>query len=110
VLRAAEVTVTEQQREILEKWVRNKASTSHRLEERAQIVLMSAEGRNCKEQGRQLNVDRQRIRRWRERWAKAEGRLISAENEGATNKDLATIITEVRSDKPRPGVPSKCDL
>ncbi len=75
--------------------------------ERAQIVLMSAEDKNNKEQARQLNVDRQRIRRWRKRWAKAEKGLTAAENEGATDKDLATIITQILSDEQRPGVPSK---
>ncbi len=105
--RAAEVNVTEQQRAILQRWVRSKTTTPHRLVERSQIVLMSAEGKNNKEQARQLGVDRQRVRRWRKRWANAEKRLRSAENKGANNKDLATIITEVLNDEQRPGVPTK---
>jgi transposase len=107
VVKAAEVNVTERQRAILERWVRNKASTPHRLVERSQIVLMSAEGQDNRQQARQLGVDRQRIRRWRKKWANAEKRLTEAENKGAKDKDLAAIISNVLSDEPRPGGPTK---
>ncbi len=105
--KTTEVNVTPRQQEILERWVRNKASTPHRLVERSRIILMSAEGQNNRQQARELGVDRQRVRRWRKKWAKAEKRLTEAENQGANNKDLATIIAEVLSDDPRPGTPSK---
>ncbi len=105
--KTAEVTITEKQRKILEKWKCNKASTPYRLVERAQIVLMSAEGQNNKKQARKLGVDFQRVRRWRRKWAYAEQRLTEAENAGASDKDLAMIITDVLSDLPRPGVPTK---
>jgi hypothetical protein len=45
-------------------------------------VLMSAQGRDNEDQGEELGVDRQRVRRWRGRWASASGALSSAENEG----------------------------
>ena len=38
------------------------------------IILMSAEGLSNTEQGRRLEVDRQRVRRWRVRWAANEER------------------------------------
>lgn len=107
VVKSADVNVTERQREILERWVRNKASTPYRQVERSQIVLMSAEGQDNREQARQLGVDRQRIRRWRKRWSNGEKRLMEAENKGANDKDLAAIISDILSDNPRSGGPTK---
>ena len=102
---AVEVTVSERQRAVLDRWVRNKADTPHRLIERAEIVLLSSEGIANDEQGRRLRVDRQRVRRWRGRWKGAEDRLAAAEAEGASDRDLAALITDVLNDRPRPGGP-----
>ena len=66
---------------------------------------MSAEGVSNEEQGRRLRVDRQRVRRWRTRWSKNEERLAAAEQEEATDKDLARLLREVLADDPRPGGP-----
>ncbi len=103
--RAVEVVVSERQRAILDKWVRNKADTPYRLIERCRIILMSAEGVSNAEQGRRLGADPQRPRRWRTRWAAARDRLDAAEGEGATDRDLAGLLTEFLSDRPRSGVP-----
>lgn len=102
---AVEVRVTDRQRSILQKWVRNKADTPYRVVERARIVLLSAEGKGNAEQGRILGVDRQRPRRWRRRWAEAEERLIAAEAEGASDRDLAALVADVLDDAKRPGGP-----
>lgn len=104
---AAVIRVSARQKKILEKWVRSAAGTPHRLVERCRIVLMSAEGVNNKQQGRRLGVDRQRVRRWRTRWAEREEFLREAEREGVEHKDLAVLIREVLDDVPRPGGPSK---
>ena len=69
---AVEVSMSERQRAILEKWVRNKADTPYRLILRCQLIGLSAAGVSNAEQGRRLNVDRQRSRRWRRRWSEAE--------------------------------------
>ena len=103
--KAVEVFVSERQRAILEKWVRNKADTPYRLIERCRMVLMSADGVSNAEQGRRLGADPQRPRRWRKRWAAARDRLDAAESEGATDRDLAELLTEFLNDRPRPGVP-----
>jgi transposase len=104
---AAAVRVTDRQRALLDKWVRNAASTPHRLLERCRIVLMSAEGVTNAEQARRLGVDRQRVRRWRTNWAGWEARLAEAEAGEASDKDLAKLLTEALSDAPRPGTPGK---
>jgi len=102
---AVEVMVSERQRAILEKWVRNKADTPYRLIERSRIILLSADGVSNAEQGRRLNVDRQRPRRWRRRWAAAEERLAVAESEGANDRDLSALVMDVLTDEKRPGGP-----
>ena len=103
--RAAEVTVSARQGAILEKWTRNKAGTPYRLVERARLILMSAEGVSNTEQGRGLNVDRQRARRWRTRWAENEERLAAAEQEGVSEKELTQLLSSLLSDDERPGTP-----
>jgi putative transposase len=107
VQQAATVSASERQRAILEHLIRNAASTPHRLTERCRIVLMSADGVNNTEQGRRLQVDRQRIRRWRAQWAKNQERLDIAEQKGVTDRDLAMLIREVLDDAPRSGGPPK---
>lgn len=104
--RAAAISVSDRQRAILERWRRNKAATSARWVERCGIVRMSADGVSHTEQGRRLGVDRQRIRRWRTRWAADEERLAEAERGGASDKDLAELLRVVLADAPRPGAPA----
>ncbi len=104
--RAVQITVSERQRSTLDAWSRNRACAPYRVVERSLIVLMSADGTPNIEQARRLGVDRQRVRRWRTRWAANESRLTEAEQAGATDKDLAKLIAEVLADFDRPGAPS----
>ena len=104
--RAVEVKVSGRQRAILEGWVRNKADTSYRVIERCRVILMSADGVTNVEQARRLNVDRQRPRRWRRRWVKAEEQLAVAESKDVSDRDLAGLLAEVLRDQERPGVPA----
>jgi transposase len=98
------VAVSAQVREILERLKRAK-KTSQELAERARIVLLSAGGLNNRQQARQLGVDRQRVRRWRGRWAEQQERVREAEREGATDGDLEGLIRRVLADEPRCGGP-----
>lgn len=102
--KAVEIVVSERQRGLLEKWVRNRADTPYRLIERCRIVLMSVDGVPNVEQGRRLGVDQQLARRWRGRWLEAQERLAAAEEQDASDKDLGQLLVEVLSDRPRAGV------
>ena len=79
--KAVEIRVSERQQALLEKWVRL------------------------------LNVDRQRPRRWRRRWAQEDGRLEAAEEKGASDRDLdldldlGHLLADVLNDRDRPGGP-----
>lgn len=100
------VVVTARQRKVLEALVRAKL-TPQQLAERCRIVLMSAAGRLNAHQADELGVDRQRVRRWRRRWAGAEQVLADAEAEGATDKDLEALILRMLADNARSGTPPK---
>ena len=99
------VEVSERQRFILERWIRNKADVSHRLVERARIILMSADGLGNVAQGRVLGVNYQRVRRWRNRWGENEERLAEVERAGASDKDLTDQLVGLLADEQRPGTP-----
>ena len=103
---AVEVTVSARQRVILDRWIRNKADTPYRLIERCQIILLSSDGASNAEQARLLSVDRQRPRRWRQRWAAAKDRLAAAENKAVSDRDLCNLLTDVLGDLERPGIAS----
>ncbi len=102
--KAVEVEVTARQRKILEALTRAKR-TSQQLAERCRIVLMSADGTPNLHQSEALRVDRQRIRRWRGRWAAAHDALAAAEQEDASDRDFEELIVTLLSDEERSGVP-----
>ena len=104
--RSVAVVVTPRQRLILEPLSRAK-SAPQQLVERCRIVLMSAAGRQNADQAEALGVDRQRVRRWRHRWALAEKALTAAEAQEAKDKDLEKFVMGVLGDNERPGAPAK---
>jgi hypothetical protein len=62
---------------------------------------MSVEGRTNIEQAANLGMDRQRVRRWRGRWAAALEGLATAE--AVSDKDLEEMILGVLRDEHRNG-------
>ena len=105
--RAVEITVSARQRAILERWWALRSRGFESLVERAQLILMSADGVSNIEQAGRLGVDRQRVRRWRMRWAENQERLAAAEQEGASDKDLAKLLHDLLADGERSGTPPK---
>ena len=104
--RSATISLSTRQREVLERLVRSKKA-SQQLVERCRMVLLSAQGRLNKAQAQRLGVDRQRVRRWRHRWAAEMQGLSAAENAGASDGDLQQRIVQVLSDEVRRGAPAK---
>ena len=104
--KAAKVTLTSKQRAVLEPMARARTAPQ-RLVERCRIVLMSAEDRDNEDLAEELGVDRQRVRRWRSRWASAREALLAAEEGGATDKDLEKLILAVLADDERSGAPAR---
>jgi putative transposase len=104
--RSVSVWLSAKQRQVLETVVRTKLAPQQ-LVERCRIVLMSAEGRENESQADELGVDRQRVRRWRQRWAGASGALAAAERKGASDKDHENLILGILTDNDRCGAPAK---
>jgi len=103
--RATEVRVSQRQRLVLEELSRARR-TPEGLAVRARIVLTSETAEPNDRQAKRFGVDRQRVRRWRDRWAAAEIRLVKAEAQGASDRDLRRLICEVLSDGRRSGGPT----
>lgn len=102
----AVVVVSDRQRAILRRLSRSRKSAAS-LVERSRLILLAAEGLNNQDIALELGVDRQRVRRWRNRWARElSGRL--AEVEGVADDGvLAVAVEEVLSDRHRSGTPPK---
>jgi putative transposase len=100
------VTITEGERQVLEPLARARTAPQ-RLVERCRIVLLSAEGWANETQAAELGIDRQCVRRWRHRWAKARSALDAAKRRDASAKDLEKLIIGILSDDDRCGAPPK---
>ena len=97
---AAEIALSKEERRRLETWASTR-STSAGLRERARIVLRAAEGMTNKEIAAQLQVDANKVGRWRARVAKEGTSSIEKErprgaNHGGKNtKKQAQFRSEV---------------
>lgn len=102
------IVLSARQRGILSTWARGR-KLDRDLSERARIILMSADGVANKVQAARLgpDVDVQRIRRWRNRWADGQQALDLADALDGPDKDLAARMKDVLSDAPRCGTPAK---
>jgi len=72
------ITLTDEERTILIRWSHGR-STEARLVERAKIILLAAEGKTNTAIAEELNTERHKIGRWRERFI--EGRLKGIEKD-----------------------------
>ena len=91
---APKIELTDEERAVLTKLLRSKL-TSVRLDQRARIVLLAAQGRQNLEIAAQLDIGRVQVARWRERYA--EKRLAGIERDlprGAppTKVDAARLV------------------
>ena len=100
------VTITTRERRVVEPLAQAKAAPQ-RLVERCRIVLLSAASWANEAQADELGIDRQCVRRWRHRWAKARPALDAAERRGASDKDLEKLIIGILTDDDRTGAPPK---
>jgi transposase len=72
---------------------------------RIRIVLQAAKGRSNSRIAQRLDLDRGTVRLWRDRWAAAQAQVETAQLEGATRRQLLTLLETVLADAPRPGAP-----
>lgn len=89
-LSAARLTVSAEQREVLEQMIRKHTTAQHQAL-RAKIILWAAQGRGVRESARTLGISRSVVQQWRSRW-------LSAAEEASVAERLA--------DAPRSGAPA----
>ncbi|MBU0491482.1 MAG: transposase [Chloroflexi bacterium] len=68
-------------------------------------MLAAATGANNTVIAHQLDATVDTVRKWRTRWSAATSRLVTAEAEGQTPPELATLVRVILGDTPRPGAP-----
>jgi transposase len=103
--KAARITITERQQEILRSYSRSTTAPS-RLRQRASIILMAFDGLLNDDIARSVGLIHRRVGRWRRRWADAWEQPISIEC-CESRAALRRAIEAVLSDEPRPGAPGK---
>jgi DNA-binding CsgD family transcriptional regulator len=64
---APAITVTDEERTVLERWARGR-STPARLVERARMILMAADGKQNKHIARTVGAQESTVGRWRKRF------------------------------------------
>lgn len=80
-----------------------RASAPQRLVVRAKIILKLAAGENNSQIARQLEIDRGKVIKWRNRWSQEWETIKVGVGE---EKPLAQAVEEILSDKARSGAPS----
>jgi putative transposase len=101
---AAPVQVSPLQLDLLQQLVR-RTTSAHRLVKRSRILLLAATGIPNTQIAKQVQVDHETVRRWRERWRAAESRLQAIEATGK-QKLLSQAIEVLLTDEQRPGAPA----
>ncbi len=103
--KAAKVTITERQRDILVT-LRDAVTAPSHLRQRAAIILLAFDGLRNQDITEELGLGGRQVGRWRRRWAKAWSGLIERECR-ETNANLRRAIQAILTDGPRPGAPGK---
>jgi transposase len=103
--KAAKITITERQQEILQTFSRAVTAPS-RLRQRAAIIVLGFDGLLNQEIARRVGLTHRQVGHWRRRWADAWYRLIDIEC-CESRAVLRRAIVAVLSDEPRPGAPAK---
>jgi transposase len=103
--KAAKITITERQQEILRTFSRS-VTVASRLRQRATIIIMAFDGLLNEDIAQGVGLTRRQVGRWRRRWADAWDRLIDIECR-EPRPVLRRAIEAVLTDEPRPGAPGK---
>src|ERR687893_3079597 len=103
--KAAKITITERQQDILQTFSRSVTAAS-RLRQRASIIVLAFDGLLNQDIARRVGLTRRQVGRWRRRWADAWDRLVDIEC-GESRVVLRRAIEAILTDEPRPGAPGK---
>jgi putative transposase len=100
------VVVSRRQRAVLERLVRAR-TTPQAVATRARLVLAAADGASNRGLARHLDLARNTVHLWRDRWVTAAEAVLAAEAEGGDGdqRALEAVVRGVLADEPRPGAP-----
>ncbi len=104
--RARPIDVTPRERRILEHIVRQQNNPQW-LGRRAKIILRTAAEQTNGQIARELEITRNTVSSWRERWQAAEAQRGAVANEMEGDKSLRALLEDVLRDNPRSGAPGK---
>ena len=99
---AIAIAISSRQKNILEQITR-RTTNPYRLVRRAQLILLAGEGVNNSKISQQLQLQRNQVRLWRQRWQLAKESLRKMEVEGSSDTALKERIIKVLSDEFRRG-------
>ncbi|MGB6043441.1 MAG: transposase [Pirellulales bacterium] len=99
--KAAKVVCTERQQNILQQ-IRRSTTASHRLVQRAGVILMACSGSLNINIGKEIGLARKQIGRWRRRWQQSFDALVAVEC-CESQAALRRAIEDVLGDAPRSG-------
>ncbi|QQK78883.1 helix-turn-helix domain-containing protein [Salicibibacter cibi] len=99
---AATIELSQKERQILEKLDRGTHTPLH-LKTRAHIILQATDGMNNKQISRQSHLNRNQVKKWRNRWAHSAEAIAQIETERP--RALKEAIHSVLSDEQRSGKP-----
>ncbi|MFD1068302.1 helix-turn-helix domain-containing protein [Oceanobacillus locisalsi] len=102
VKQAVEIKLSEKQHKILEKMFRGSHTPLHFIQ-RAQVILMAANGEGNRAIARKCHMDRHTVKLWRHRWADMTAELEHTENENP--QALKRLVHDILSDAHRSGRP-----
>lgn len=104
--RALRIAVTPREQRILEHIVRQQNNPQW-LVTRAKIILRAAADQTNGEIANELEITRNTVSSWRERWHVSEEQREAAANEMENDKALREVLEALFRDHPRSGAPGK---
>jgi putative transposase len=102
ITKALPIKLSSRQDTILQQIVRE-TTNPYRLVRRAKLILAAALGENNSSISRRLELDREQVALWRERWREESEFLAAAEEQQVTDKKLRALIEQILSDRQRRG-------
>jgi len=101
-----QISLSQRQENTLKRFARRR-KCFHQIYIRIQIILLAAMGMNNTHIANKLEISRNTVRLWRERWHASQHHLSAIEKAEPSDKKLGAIIWAVLSDRPRTGRPGK---
>ncbi len=92
--KAKPINLSSRQETLLQQIVRG-TTNPYRLVRRAKINLAAASGESNSSISRRLELDREQVRLWRERWREEKEKLAAVEEQQVTDKKLMALIKQV---------------